>query len=69
MATFDFNRMALHATQPKLHSIFCALILKIALSAAKLMSFGHLGAATVVADFGPEVYLGYFSSKMSKSSL
>ena len=32
------------ATQPKLHSMFCALFLKIALSAAELMSFGHLGA-------------------------
>ena len=30
MATFDFNRMALRATQPKLHSMFCALFLKIA---------------------------------------
>ena len=33
------------AIQPKLHSMFCALILKIALSAAELMSFGQLGAA------------------------
>ena len=32
-------------TQPKLHSMFCALFLKIALSAAELMSFGHLGSA------------------------
>ena len=45
MATFDFNRTALHATQPKLHSMFCALFLKIALSAAELTPFGHLGAA------------------------
>ena len=29
----------------ELHSMFCALFLKIALSAAELMSFGHLGAA------------------------
>ena len=29
----------------KLHSMFCAMFLKIALSAAELMSFGHLGAA------------------------
>ena len=29
----------------KLHSMFCALFLKIALSAAELMSFGHLVAA------------------------
>ena len=34
LATFDFNRTALHATQPRLHSMFCALFLKIALSAA-----------------------------------
>ena len=36
---------ALRTTQPKLHSKFYALILKIALSAAELMSFGHLVAA------------------------
>ena len=29
LATFDFNRTPLSATQPKLHSIFCALFLKI----------------------------------------
>ena len=40
---FGFNRTALRVTQPKLHSMFCALFLKIALSAAELM-FGHLGA-------------------------
>ena len=45
LARFGFNRTALRATQPKLHSMFCALLLKIALSAAELMSFGHLGAA------------------------
>ena len=39
------NGTALSATQPKLHSMFCILFLKIALSAAELMSFGHLGAA------------------------
>ena len=33
MATFSFNRTALCETQPKLHSMFCALFLKIALSA------------------------------------
>ena len=32
------------ATQPKLYWMFCALYLKIALSAVKLMSFGQLGA-------------------------
>ena len=45
LATFGFNRTALRATQSKLHSMFCTLFLKIAFSAAELMSFGHLGAA------------------------
>ena len=45
LAAFGFNRTALRATQPKLHSIFWVLFLKIVLSAAELMSFGHLGAA------------------------
>ena len=45
LATFGFNRPALRATQKKLHSMFCALCLKIALSAAELMSFGHLETA------------------------
>ena len=36
---------ALPATQPKLHSMFCSLFLKILLSAVELMSFDHLGAA------------------------
>ena len=45
LATFGFNRTPLHATQPKLHSMFCALFFKITLSAAELMSFGHLRAA------------------------
>ena len=45
LATFGFNRTALRATLPKLHSMFCVLFLKIALSAAELMSLGHLGAA------------------------
>ena len=40
-----FNMMALPATQLKLHSMFCAMILKIALSAAEQMSFGHPRAA------------------------
>ena len=39
LATFDVNRMALNVTQPKLHSMFCVLSLKIALSVAELMSF------------------------------
>ena len=46
LATFGFNRTALRATQSKLHSMLCALFLKIALSAAELMSFGHLGAVS-----------------------
>ena len=46
LAKVGFNRMALRITQPKLHSMFCVLFLKIALSAAELMSFGHLGVAT-----------------------
>ena len=45
LETFGFNMTALRATQPKLHSMFCALFLKIALSAAKLMLLGHIGAA------------------------
>ena len=45
VATFGFNRTALRATQPKLHTMFYAMFLKTALSAAELMSFGHLGAA------------------------
>ena len=45
LATFGFNRMALRAAQTKLHLMFCALFLKIALSAAELMSLGHLEAA------------------------
>ena len=45
LAIFSFNRMMLRATQARLHSMFCALFLKIALSTAELMSFGHLGAA------------------------
>ena len=46
LATFGFNRTPLCATQPELHSIFYAMFLKINLSAAELMSFGHLGAVT-----------------------
>ena len=45
LTTFGFNRTALRAAQPKLYSMFCALFLKIALSAAELMSFDQLGAA------------------------
>ena len=44
LATLVFNRTALCASQPKLHWMFWALFLKIALTAADLMSFGHLGA-------------------------
>ena len=45
LTTFGFNRTALGATQPKPHLMFYAMFLKIALSAAELMSFGHFGAA------------------------
>ena len=45
LATFEFKRTALRTAQPKLYLMFCALFLKIALSAIELMSFGHLGAA------------------------
>ena len=45
LETFSCNRTALRATQSKLHSMYCALFLKIALSAAELMSFGHLGGS------------------------
>ena len=44
-AIYGFNRTVLRVTQPKLHSMFCALFLKIALSAAKLILFGQLEAA------------------------
>ena len=42
LATFCFNRTTLHATQPRLHSKFCVLFLKIALSGAELIPFGNL---------------------------
>ena len=45
LAKFGFNRTALHATRHHLRSTFWALFFKIALSAAGLMSFSHLGAA------------------------
>ena len=45
LATFGFNRPTLRDTQPKQLSVFYALFLKIALSAAELMSFGQIGAA------------------------
>ena len=45
LATFGINRTALRNTQPKLHPMFCVSFLKIALSAAELMSFRYLGAA------------------------
>ena len=43
--TFGLNRTALGAIQPKLNSMFCAQFLKTTLSAAGLISLGHLGAA------------------------
>ena len=45
LAAFGFNRTALRSTQSKLHSMFCAVFLKIALSTAGLILFDHLGAA------------------------
>ena len=45
LATFGFNRTVLRATQPKLYTMFCAMFLKIAISTAELILFGHLGAA------------------------
>ena len=39
------GNISFRATQPKLHSMVCAPFLKIALSAAELLSFGHLEAA------------------------
>ena len=47
-------------TQPKLHSKFCALFLKIAISAAELMLFGHLWAAiwhrwTIICGLPPKI--------------
>ena len=44
LTTFSFHKTALRETHPKLHSMFCVLFLKIALSASELMSFDHLGA-------------------------
>ena len=41
LATFGFNRTALSATQPKLHSMFCAVFFKIALLAAELATSEH----------------------------
>ena len=51
METYGFNKTALCATQPKLHLMFCALFLKIALSAVELMSFGHLGCDLTPFDY------------------
>ena len=45
VTTLGFNRTALRGAQPKLHLMFRALFSKIALSAAELISFGHLGVA------------------------
>ena len=44
LATFGFKCSG-RRYMPKLHSMFCALFLKISLSATELMSFGHIGAA------------------------
>ena len=44
LTTFGFHRTTLRATLSKVHSMFCVLFSKIALSTTRLMSFGHLGA-------------------------
>ena len=44
IGNIGFNRTALLVTHPKLYSLLCSLFLKIALSTAELMLFGHLGA-------------------------
>ena len=61
LAAFGFNRTALHATQPKLHSVSCALFLKITLSAAELMLFGYLRLAirhlwTIICGMPSKIY-------------
>ena len=61
LATFGVNRTALRAAQPKLHWMFWAQFLKIALSAAELMSFGQHGAAfwhrlTIICGVPPKCY-------------
>ena len=53
-ATFGFNKTVLRATQPKLHSMFCALFLNIVLS--ELMSFGHLCDLTPLDYYLPGVF-------------
>ena len=60
LETFGYNRTALHVTLQKIHSMFCALFLKIALSAAELMAFGNLGAAiwhrwTIICRVPPKI--------------
>ena len=39
----DIGSIWFRDTQPKLHSMFCDLFLKVELSAAELISLGHLG--------------------------
>ena len=54
LATFGFKRTALHATQPKLHSMFCTLFLKIPLSQPQnscRLTTSQLRFATVVLLF------------------
>ena len=55
-----FKRTALRATQPKLYSMFCSLFLKITLSVAELMVFGHIEAAiwhswTIICGVPPKI--------------
>ena len=49
-----FNRTAIRATQLKLQSMFCALLLKIALSAYALQSRRIRNESVFGADFGPD---------------
>ena len=44
-------RTVLRVTQPKLHLLFCALFLKITLSATEVMAFGHHQAILTLLDY------------------
>ena len=60
LTTVGFNWTTLGATQPTLHLMFRNLFLKIALSAAELILFGHLGAViwqrwTIICGVPPKI--------------
>ena len=63
MATFAFNNMALHATQPKLHSMFCALFLKIIRRAYYCLAISELGFVNVELFLGGAVNDKYYADK------